>query len=61
MTDWQPHEQLSADGSPAEDWTEPMIDATGRANTPVREMMDDAIHRARARAAAGKQDIERSE
>lgn len=56
-TDWQPHEQLSGGSSPAEDWTEPMVDATGSSNPPVREMLDDAIHRARADAAgvdAGK-------
>lgn len=33
-TDWQPHEQLSGGSSPAEDWTEPMVDATGSSNPP---------------------------
>ena len=57
-TDWQSHEDLTHGGSsPAEDWREPMVDASNSSNLTVREMMDDAIHRARAAAAgvdAGK-------
>ena len=32
--DWQPHEQLSGGSSPAEDWTEPMVDMSNSSNPP---------------------------
>lgn len=32
--DWQPHEQLSGGSAPAEDWREPMVDASNSSNPP---------------------------